>query len=85
MTSPVIVPEKQLNGMQDMRSSIETIKKQVRIDAISIEKNELQLFVIQFKVSTIVFLTFFQELITNTIFLYTTLSLCCLYFVVTGI
>ena len=41
MTSPVIVPEKQLNGMQDMRSSIETIKKQVRIDAISIEKNEL--------------------------------------------
>ncbi len=43
-------------GMQDMRSSIETIKKQVRIDAISIEKNELQIFVTQFKVRSVFFL-----------------------------
>jgi|LauGreDrversion4_2_1035121.scaffolds.fasta_scaffold102357_2 hypothetical protein len=36
-----------------MRSSIETIKKQVRIDAISIEQNEFHIFIVQFKVRRI--------------------------------
>ena len=70
------VENKSVKSNIDNRSSLggNDHRKSVRIDAISIQKNELDQFVSQFK-----------ELVTNWIFICTTMSLCCLYFVVTGI
>lgn len=50
------------------------VRKSIRLDVISITKNELRIFLAQCK-----------DLLTNWIFIFTTLTLCCTYFVVTGI